>query len=370
MQPSAPAQRRLDVWYVCDLSLCNFDCAYCASGSPEKGGFRTRKKMWLDEDSPARFKQILQWISALPYSIGMRLQTIGEPFVSEEFLAEAARMTREPNIRFVELVTNGSLLSGRLGKMIDQQGADPSKLSMWITYHPTEISAEKLVENAAYAQSRGVFVVVNALLFPDTLEGVEKLHALCAEKGLRTNVDLGQDFNETYSGQPFIPLAHDYTRQEDPKSLAGRAQLLIQNRQMALTSVVATAAPRGLKCSAGYDYIFISPDGEVHPCFAYRRYLEKARLGSALDPAFVPQLRSTRYAPCGIAKGCTCKEDFLHLEVVPEGPMRDRSLGYWPPAQQGTLPPIVLERLEQIRQTGALEDADFWKRHLRGESSL
>src|SRR6202021_2531104 len=107
-QPILP---RLDIWHICDLSLCNFDCAYCASGSPETGGSRTRKQMWKNSDGPERLRLILRWIAKLPYSIGLRLQTIGEPFVSEEFLAEESRMTRGRNIPFVELVTNGSLLT-------------------------------------------------------------------------------------------------------------------------------------------------------------------------------------------------------------------------------------------------------------------
>jgi hypothetical protein len=145
-------------------------------------------------------------------------------------------------------------------------------------------------------------------------------------------------------------------------------QALVQNRQMMLTSIVATAAPRGMKCSAGLDYIFIGPDGQVHPCSAYRRYHEKSKLGSALDPSFVPVLKSNTYAPCVLAKGCTCKEDFLHLEAASEGPSRDRSLGYWPAAQQGALPPVIFQRLEQIQQTKSLEDAEFWKRHMFGNS--
>jgi hypothetical protein len=182
-------------------------------------------------------------------------------------------------------------------------------------------------------------------------------------------VDLGQDFNEAYAGQPFIPLVQEYAQPQGANETpADQMNLLVQNRRMMLTSIVATAAPRGMKCSAGLDYIFIGPEGHVHPCSAYRRYHEKSRLGSALDPSFVPALKSNAYAPCVLAKGCTCKEDFLHLEVASEGPLRDRSLGYWPPAQQGAIPPVILQRLEQIQQTKSLEDAEFWKQHMFGNS--
>jgi pyruvate-formate lyase-activating enzyme len=315
--------------------------------------------MWQDADGPERLHRILRWIARLPYSVGLRLQTIGEPFVSEEFLAEASRMTRERNIRFIELVTNGSLLTSRLRKMSDDYGADISKLTLWITYHHTEISAEHLIENASYAQDLGAFVVVNALLFPDSVEPVARLQELCAARNLRTNVDLGQVFNDAYPGLPFIPLAGEKTMLD--------ANALVQNRKLALVSIVAAAAPKGLNCSAGYDYVFIGRAGDVFPCLGYHRYLPTSRLGSALDPDFIPPLRANMYRPCGVEKGCTCKEDFLHLEAARPGPTRERSLGYWPAATEQFIDPLLLERVDRINQSGILAEADFWKRHIRQE---
>jgi MoaA/NifB/PqqE/SkfB family radical SAM enzyme len=356
--PDPDLRPRLDIWYLCDLSLCNFDCAYCASGTPDKGGPRTRDTMWQDADGPQRLDGILRWVAALPYAVGLRLQTVGEPFVSEDFLAAAARMTREPNIRFVELVTNGSLLTSRLGRMLDQHGADPAKLTLWITYHHTEITAERLVDNAIYAARYGVFVVVNALLFPDTIEPIARLHRLCAAHDLRTNVDLGQDFNDAYAGSPFIPLAGD--------AMALPAGALAQNVKMAQLSVVAAASPQGLACSAGHDYVFINRRGEVYPCLGYLRYRPGAKLGCALDPDFVLSPRAGKYAPCAIAKGCTCKEDFLHLEAAAPGPSREHSLGYWPPSADATIDPVLTQRLDRIKQSAVLDDAPFWSRHING----
>lgn len=352
--PNDDAPPRLDIWYICDLSLCNFDCAYCASGSPEKGGPRTRKKMWRDEDSPQRLESILQWIGALPYAVGLRLQTIGEPFVSPEFLAAASDMTTKRNIRFVELVTNGSLLTGGLKRMIDA-GADLSKLTLWITFHHTEISPERLVENAIFAARQGAFVVVNALLFPDALEPIARLGELCAAHGLATNVDLGQNFNDAYPNSPFIPLAPD----ENAQALSAH----LPDSAMAMIGVVAAAAPLGLNCSAGHDYIFVDRSGDVYPCLAYLRYRPGAKMGCALDPEFIPPLRAMKYAPCAVEKGCTCKEDFLHLEAA-AGPTRERSLGYRPPAPARPIDRRLLERLDRIKQSSVLADSDFWRRHI------
>jgi hypothetical protein len=69
----------LDIWYMCEQSLCNFDCAYCCSAA-----FRTTKSVWVSDESAQKFAQILEWIAALPYSIAARVATLGEPFISEE----------------------------------------------------------------------------------------------------------------------------------------------------------------------------------------------------------------------------------------------------------------------------------------------
>ena len=348
----------LDVWYCCDMTLCNFDCAYCVSGSPDKGGPRSRERLWQDDDSPQRFQRILGWIAHIPFSVGLRLQTIGEPFVSDEFLRAASRMSREKNIRFVELVTNGSLLTSRLTRMVDEYGLDLSKLTLWITYHHTEISAERLVENAAYAQQRGANVVVNALLFPDTVESIAHLHRLCAAHDLCTNVDLGQDFDDSREAFSFVPLLQD-------------AQLLnstaLIDEKTAILSVVAAVNPKGLNCSAGHNYIFVGRGGDVYPCLGYLRYLPGTKLGSALDPDFVPSLRQEGYSPCGIDMGCTCKEDFLHLELAQPGPspVYKRSLGYWPQSVEQSIDRALMQRFVQVAPSGKLKNAAFWGRHLQ-----
>ena len=66
----------LDVWYVNDLTLCNFDCRYCASGLPERAGPHTRDRVWGRGDGEARFRRIVDWIAGQPFHIGLHMQTI------------------------------------------------------------------------------------------------------------------------------------------------------------------------------------------------------------------------------------------------------------------------------------------------------
>jgi len=314
--------RPINVWYVSGLSLCNFDCPYCASGQPSKGTGRTIDREWENENAPRVFQKTLKWLRRQPYQIGLRLQTIGEPFVSWTFLEGAAAMTNSENIRFVELVTNASLLSKRLPKLINEYKASPEKLSLWATYHHTEISAEKFIDQIRCAQDLGVEVIVNSLLFPDNAEKIINLKKRCSDHDIQMNVDLGYNNNEAYPFRPYIPILHD-------NSSEALCELDIDiNTQLA--AITAWGAPRGLQCSAGHDYIHIMPNGDVFPCRGYRVGGPRTKLGSALDKRFSLSLRAEEYHPCGLDKGCICKEDFLHLNIA-RGPKHNRrtlGLGY------------------------------------------
>ncbi len=315
-----PPLDRLDVWYVSDLALCNFDCPYCSSGNPDTGGSRSRTRLWATDESEARFHQIVDWIERLnDWSVGLRFQTFGEPFVSESFLRAAARLTRSPNIRFVELVTNGSLVKTRLPKLLGEYGADVEKLSLWMTFHYTEIALDKHIANARFAHDQGAHVVVNALLFDDNEEMVAELVRQCDLHGLRLNINLGINFGD--GPKPVFP------------ALAGADDLpdIVQNKLMGAVSVAAMINPLGLRCTAGHDYIHIASTGDVYPCQGYRQHLPRAKLGSVLDPTFELRVRPQRYMACALTYDCKCKEDYLHLEIAEPGPPRERSLGYWPP---------------------------------------
>lgn len=118
--------------------------------------------------------------------------SLGEPFASQDFLRHAGWLTRQRTIRYVELVSNASLLKGRLPRM--ETFTNLGKLSLWLTLHEGQISLEKFIANAVFAQEEyGCSVVVNFLCFSADLAAVERVRAAAEEAGLRFNIDLGYD---------------------------------------------------------------------------------------------------------------------------------------------------------------------------------
>jgi len=312
-----PMRRKLDVWYVCDQSLCNLRCVYCAAA---RGLREAQGRMWAGPEGPERFRRIIEWIAALPFGIRLRLQTWGEPFLSKDLLGGAAWLSRQGHVEFVELVTNGSFRERHL-ELLATEG-DISRFTFWITYHPPQVTAESVVRAASMARDRGVFVVVHALAFPDTLEAVRRLVTLCKEAGVRTDVTGGQNYNHSYPEHGFVPLAD-----RNVERLAG-----LYRHPLALEAMrIAARRCAGQPCSAGHDYVFVSDWGDVFPCRCYATHQPHAWLGNALRPGLVLPLREEPYAPCASLVACTCKEDYFHLACIrPHLPMGP-SLGYYQP---------------------------------------
>jgi len=306
--------KTVDVWYVCDQVLCNFDCPYCSTqlARRDKG-----RRVWATDDGADRYSAVLRWLGGLPWRLRVRLQTLGEPFVSKQFLRGAAWLSLQSNIDFVELLTNGSFNSLQFKAWAATCNMD--RVSLWITYHHTEISAETLVTSARMAQDVGAFVVVHALVFPDNLPAIQHLVELCKEAGLRTDVTVGHNFNGAYPKNGFVAIL-----ETEPKVLVSLYRHTAALRAM----LMAHRGPKGEPCSAGHDYIRVHPDGSVYPCTPYRG-LPLKQTGSALDPGFVPALRAQPYAPCEAEGLCSCKEDYFHLRTTRSTLRFPKSLGYY-----------------------------------------
>ncbi len=298
--------RMVKIWYVSPQRLCNMRCDYCVSTGDYA---KSNTANWKNDNDRDDFSTTVRWIANQPFPVGVRLASLGEPFASPEFLEQAAWLTRRPNVQFVELLTNGSLLKSRLPRMAAE--ADFGKLSLWITHHHTQISIDRFIGNAAFAHREyGCFVVVNGLLFPDNTDSIRDLRAAAESAGLRFNLDPGYDPGTAagrHDGLPdMAPILATPNGIEQAIRLGANPRILDVN-------LLALEDVNGRPCAAGHDYLFIGIDGEVYPCSRYY-LLRHGRLGNTLDPDFRLNLRELRWAPCVARSGCCNKEDFLNLQ--------------------------------------------------------
>ncbi len=332
--PAAARPGPLDVWFITDLVFCNFECPYCCAYTVV-----TQEKTWHEEVSYERFLTITERLSELPYRLRLRMQTLGEPFVSRQFLERAGWLTTFEHIEFVELVTNGSLFEKRLGTIADA-GGDLGKISLWTTFHHTEIDLEDFLGQVEHARDRGCFVVVNALAFPESIDVVERLHTECERRGLRVNVDPGYaDGGAEYDGGPLVAM------EKLPDGME-RLLALTANRNVLEANLMAAVSPDGELCSAGSDYFIVLADGRVGPCCPL---LSKGHeLGNILDESFELVPNREPYIVCDVDRRlplvsslpvvgdklrrrwpCKNKEDFGHLRAIRENEPRGASLGWF-----------------------------------------
>lgn len=274
-------------------------------------------RMWATDDGRVRYQRVLSWLSGLPWRLGIRLQTLGEPFVSKEFLEGAAWLSRQENVRFVELVSNASFTPTQLRKFVASARVD--RLSLWATYHHGQIELVRFIAACGEAQRLGIHVVAHALVFPDTIDATRAMIRDCQREGIRTDVTLGLNSNVVYPGLGVVPAA---TTHLSVVPELYRDEAAIEAFRTAMTRW------RGQPCSAGHDYFRVMENGDVYPCGAYG-LLMQAKLGSALDDGFVPKLREETYGPCNGYTACFCKEDYFHLKIAREKLSFERSLGYY-----------------------------------------
>lgn len=312
--------RQVRIWYVSAQRLCNFRCTYCVSVDDYA---KSNSEDWYGPEDLARFERIVRWIADRPFRMGVRLATLGEPFASRPFLKQAAWLSTRPNVDFVELLTNGSLLKRRLDHLRDE--GDISKVSLWITHHHTEMGIGRLIDNARLAQEEyGCFVVVNGLLFPDNEGAVIELREAARAAGLRFNLDLGYDPRTPHGAHSTLEAMVPVLREGEDG--VGRAVRLGADPDLLELNLAAMRDLRGRHCSAGHDYFYIGIRGDVFRCSRYQA-LGRNRLGNVLDTGFELKL-DDRPSLCEARFGCGNKEDFLNLRSVPRDVDPVPSLGW------------------------------------------
>jgi MoaA/NifB/PqqE/SkfB family radical SAM enzyme len=281
------------IWYLSNLQRCNFTCSYCASGQP---ALQRNKVLPTWAGSSEVHERIVDWLVAQPLTIALRMNTIGEPFVSASYLESVGRLSHSHNISFVEILTNGSFRPNQFEQFADKCAIE--KVSLWMTFHHEFIAPAEFVGAAMHARAMGAFVVVNTLLFPDNAEAVREVIDSCERQGIRVVRNGGINFNEAYPSQGYAP------RGDDP---------LVVNPHGELYSL--SEAPEGRPCRAGFGYFFIDPRGKVFPCFTYS--LQGRRpMGSVLDREFRLTPQPGVYGACESPKRCRCPEDYQNLEAI------------------------------------------------------
>lgn len=271
----------LSVLYRGPLSSCNYGCPYCPFAKhSETPAEHEQDRLALD--------RFLAWAEAQPFKLSVLFTPWGEALVRPRYQQALVRLSHAPNIRQVAIQTN---LSGRLGWLRD---ADLTRLGLWATFHPGEVSPERFLARTADLEAAGARYSVGMVGLRRNLPAIEAMRsALPAHVYLWVNA---------------YKVGDGYYSQDDLARLRAADPLFELNTRRYPT--------RGHPCGAGETAISVEGDGTARRC----HFIERP-LGNIYDQDVRELLRPR---PCSRAS-CTCHIGYVHLpelgadEVFGEG---------------------------------------------------
>lgn len=154
----------LTLLYRGPLSSCNYACDYC----PFAKHTETDAEHAADAAALERF---LQWVEAQAgrHTLSVFFTPWGEALVRRRYQKALIRLTNLPHVQKVAIQTN---LSCRLDWT---DHCDKSKLGLWATYHPAEVSRADFLARCQDATARGVAYSVGVVGMKEHLSEIAAL---------------------------------------------------------------------------------------------------------------------------------------------------------------------------------------------------
>lgn len=282
--PDNPPRTPLMVLYRGPLTSCNYDCGYCpfakAHDSPAT----------LEADRIA-LERFVDWASRQrEHQLTVLFTPWGEALTRSWYRRAMVTLSHLPHVDRVAVQTNAAV------RMSWTSEADLSRLALWTTYHPDEVTHESFVTKAHDLYVRGVRFSVGVVGLPQHLAAARALRdALPADVYLWVNAAEGHTYDDSQA-EAWSSIDPLFLLSRDPHPAAGRL------------------------CSAGLDAVTVDGDGVVRRCHFLPE--EAAVVGHLYDGSYLSGLRE-RSCP---AATCECHIGYLHLDHLG---LRDVFAGGW-----------------------------------------
>ncbi|WP_283138027.1 STM4011 family radical SAM protein [Rhizohabitans arisaemae] len=258
----------LTILYRGPLASCDYSCGYCpfAKRRDDPGRLRADR---------AALERFTGWVAAQDEPISVLFTPWGEGMVRSWYRRAVVELSHLPHVGRVAIQTN---LSFRPDHLAD---ADLSRLALWATYHPSQVTHERFLGKCRTLASAGVRYSVGVVGLPEHLQAARRLRAdLPGHVYLWVNASEGLVYTDASAApwQEIDPLFH-YSRDPHPNL--------------------------GLPCRTGSSVITVDGDGTVRRC-----HFLPTTLGNLYDGSFRDALRP-RLCP---ATRCDCHIGYVHLE--------------------------------------------------------
>lgn len=260
----------LSILYRGPLSSCNYACDYC----PFAKHSETPQEHEQDRRALERF---VGWVAGRQNDrISILFTPWGEAMVRRRYHEALVALTNMPNVVKVAIQTN---LSCRLDWV---ERCNKSKLALWATYHPSQVSRERFLAKCQELDQHGVRYSVGVVGMKAHAEEIDALR-----QALSPHIYL---WINAYKRHP------DYYSAEEIRHFTSVDPLFPVNNQY--------HPSRGHDCRAGESVISVDGDGVMRRC-----HFIKTPLGNIYEPGFEQALRPQ---PC-TNETCGCHIGYVHM---------------------------------------------------------
>lgn len=263
---------RLALLYRGHLDSCNYRCGYCPFAlKPSSRSARAR-----DEEALSKF---VAWAAVEDTrALEIVFTPYGEALIWPAYQRAVVALTQLRHVAQVTVQTNGS---GSMGFVDECRG---EKLSLWISFHPSDTTAHDFVGRVRALTERGVRISVGVVATPDGLEVAEALRAsLPPTVSMWVNAMKPGGVYDDSKAARWARLDPGFVHERVRHPSAGRA------------------------CSTGWDTLSVDGDGTVRRCHFVRE-----RLGNLYEDG-LGEILAERPCP---RSACECWIGYVNLESL------------------------------------------------------
>jgi hypothetical protein len=263
---------RLALLYRGHLESCNYRCGYCPFALKRS----SRSARARDEEALSRF---VAWAGAEETrALEVVFTPYGEALIWPAYQRAVVTLTHLRHVSQVTVQTNGS------GSMRFVEECPREKLSLWVSFHPSDTTVEDFAARICDLAARRVRVSVGVVATPDGLETAEALRA-----SLPSAVSMW--VNALKPGGVYDESTAARWARLDPGFVYERVR----------------HASAGRSCRTGWDTLSVDGDGTVRRCHFVRE-----RLGNLYEDG-LGQILAERPCP---RSGCECWIGYVNLEPL------------------------------------------------------
>lgn len=269
MTRELPIRRPLEILWRGPLDSCNYSCSYCPFAKREPS------QTVLQQDQQA-LERFVAWVTvSTRYALRILFTPYGEALIWPWYRQAITRLSTLDHVEQVSIQTNAS------GPMDFADRADLHKVSLWISWHPTEIARIPFAEKIRLLKKKGLRFSVGAVAQPQHLAEIEALR-----KDLPTDIPMW--LNAEKPG-----FRYPEAEQKRWKSIDPEFDYELRRHHS-----------HGKACTTGTDSISVDGEGEITRC-----HFVKERIGNL----YTDDLESILVPAACQRKTCECWIGYLHL---------------------------------------------------------